>query len=346
VDLTHEEAHRLAREKGINPVAYFVARLILVPVLRIFFGLQAKGVENIPKKGPVVIAPNHKSFWDSFFIAAATKRHLRFMGKSELFTGRRGRLIAGLGAFPVRRGEGDRDSLRLAREIAREGHMVGVFVEGTRQKLGYPGEVLPGAMMIALQEGVPIVPCGVYSFGWSRKNRMLCAVVWGEPMDLGSMPKSGRGYRRAAELVGDELRHLWRQAGEAIAAGLPETLPDGARRSGPVYPSFRTVAATPSSSTSVKNAFANGDASVRARTVSQSICSRSARAASSTLEKSGSCSVIAMSFDTITSSSVDTLMRSAITSETGARSMISPVIGPLAGLKMRSTSAPFSCHVL
>jgi hypothetical protein len=96
----------------------------------------------------------------------------------------------------------------------------------------------------------------------------------------------------------------------------------------------------------VKNAFANGDASVRARTLSQSICSRSARVHSSTLLKSGSCSVSAISFDTITSSSVDTLMRSAITSATGERSMTSSVIGPLAGLKMRSTSAPFSCHVL
>jgi hypothetical protein len=160
------------------------------------------------------------------------------------------------GAFPVRRGEGDRESLRLAREIARDGHLVGVFVEGTRQKFGYPGEVLPGAMMIALQEGVPVVPCGIYSFGWSRKNRMPCAIVWGDPIDLSPIPKSGRGYRRAAELGGDELRHLWRQAGEAIKAGFPETLPDGARRSRPIYPPFRTVEAMPSSSTSVKKAAA------------------------------------------------------------------------------------------
>ena len=68
---------------------------------------------------------------------------------------------------------------------------------------------------------------------------MPCAIVWGEPMDVSTMPRSGRGYKRAAELVGDELRHLWRQAGEAIAAGFPETLPDGARRSGPVYPPLR-----------------------------------------------------------------------------------------------------------
>jgi 1-acyl-sn-glycerol-3-phosphate acyltransferase len=167
-----------------------------------------------------------------------------------------GDILMWTGAFPVRRGVGDRDSLRLAREIAGDGHLVGVFVEGTRQKLGYPGEVLPGAMMIALQEGVPIIPCGVYSFGWTRKNHMPCAIVWGEPMGLSAMPRSGRGYKRAAELVGDELRHLWRQAGEAAAAGFPEKLPDGARRSGPIYPPFRTVTATPSRSTSVKKAAA------------------------------------------------------------------------------------------
>src|SRR4029078_2240980 len=95
------------------------------------------------------------------------------------------------GTFPVRRGAGDRDSLRLAREIARAGHMVGVFVEGTRQKFGYPWYVLPGAMMIALQEEFPIVPCGVYAFGWSRRNRMPCAVVWGAPIELGPIPQWG-----------------------------------------------------------------------------------------------------------------------------------------------------------
>ena len=214
-------------------------------------------LERVPATGGGVIAMNHLSAIDPPLIGAHSPRTIYFMAKAELLEMPAiGDALMWTGAFPVRRGEGDRESLRLAREIARDGHMVGVFVEGTRQKLGYPGDVLPGAMMIALQEEVPIVPCGVYSFGWSRKNRKPCAVVWGEPMSLATIPKSGRGYKRAAELVGDEIRHLWRQAGEAIAAGLPETLPDGARRSGPVYPRFRNVTATPSSSTSVKKAAA------------------------------------------------------------------------------------------
>jgi hypothetical protein len=111
-------------------------------------------------------------------------------------------------------------------------------------------------MMIAMQENVPIVPVGIYSFGWSRANRMPCALVWGDPMDLSPIPTTGRGYRRAAELVGDEIRNLWRLAGDAVAAGLPETLPDGSRRWSPVYPSFRDVTATPASSSRVKKAAA------------------------------------------------------------------------------------------
>jgi hypothetical protein len=132
--------------------------------------------------------------------------------------------------------------------------MVGLFVEGTRQKFGYPGEVLPGAMMIAIQEGVPIAPAGIYSFGWTRKNRMACAVVWGDPIDLGGLPRTGQGYKQAAEIVGDEIRRLWRMAGEAVAANLPAALPSGDRRWGPFYPLLGDK--IPSPSTSVKKAAA------------------------------------------------------------------------------------------
>jgi 1-acyl-sn-glycerol-3-phosphate acyltransferase len=233
------------------------ARYLVAPATMWLAPSYGYGLERVPESGGGVAAINHLSAIDPPLVGSLSPRTLYYMAKAELLEMPVvGDVLMWTGTFPVRRGLGDRGSLRLAREIAREGHMVGVFVEGTRQKFGYPGDVLPGAMMIALQEEVPIVPCGVYSFGWSRKNRMPCAVVWGEPIDLGPIPKSGRGYKRAAELVGDELRHLWRQAGEAIAAGFPETLPDGARRSKPVYPRFRDVTATQSSSTSVKKAAA------------------------------------------------------------------------------------------
>jgi 1-acyl-sn-glycerol-3-phosphate acyltransferase len=216
----------------------------------------AYGVERVPAEGGGVIALNHLSAIDPPLVGALCPRTIFYMAKAELLAiPIVGEALQWTGAFPVRRGEGDRDSLRQAREIARAGHMVGMFVEGTRQRLGYPGPVLPGALMIALQEGVPVVPCGVYSFGWSLRNRMPCAVVWGDPVDLSALPRSGRGYRHAAEIVGAEILRLWRQAAEASAAGFPRALADGTPRVGPAYGTLR-VPAIPSPSTSAKKAAA------------------------------------------------------------------------------------------
>jgi 1-acyl-sn-glycerol-3-phosphate acyltransferase len=231
------------------------ARHLVAPTTLWLAPSSGYGLERVPAKGGGVVAVNHLSAIDPPLLGSLSPRTIYYMAKKELldmpFVGE---VLMWTGAFPVRRGLGDRDSLRLAREIAREGHMVGVFVEGTRQRFGYPGEVLPGAMMIAVQEGVPIVPAGIYSFGWTRKNRMPCALVWGDPIDLGGLPRSGRGYKQAAELVGQEILTLWRAAGEAVAAGLPAELPDGSRRWGPFYPLLGDK--IPSSSTSVKKAAA------------------------------------------------------------------------------------------
>lgn len=216
----------------------------------------AYGLERVPATGGGVIAVNHLSAIDPPLVGTLSPRTIFYMAKAELLAlPVVGEALEWTGAFPVRRGEGDRESVRQAREIARAGHMVGVFVEGTRQRLGYPGPVLPGGMMIALHERVPVVPCGVYSFGWSLRNRMSCAIVWGEPLDLTGLPRAGRGYRRAAEVVGGELLRLWRQAAEAVAAGFPPELADGCVRAGPAYRPLRAPT-MPSPSTSVKKAAA------------------------------------------------------------------------------------------
>jgi len=160
--MTVEEAHRLAREKGVSRPLYAVVRSLVVPFMRTWFRLRIDGREHIPPEGAAIVAPNHKSFWDSFFIGAATGRHLRFMGKLELFEGPWGSLLVQLGAFPVRRGQSDEEALETAREILRQGGLLAMFPEGTRvrdpQELGSPRR---GAGRLALETGAPVVPAAI-----------------------------------------------------------------------------------------------------------------------------------------------------------------------------------------
>jgi 1-acyl-sn-glycerol-3-phosphate acyltransferase len=233
------------------------ARLFVSPTTLWLAPSYGYGLERVPPEGGGVVAVNHLSAIDPPLIGSLSPRTIFYMAKVELLSMPLvGDILMWTGAFPVRRGEGDRESLRQAREIARDGHMVGVFVEGTRQRFGYPGEVLPGAMMIALQEQVPIVPCGVYSFGWSPTNRMPCAVVWGDPIDVSGLPRSGRGYKQAAGIVGAEISRLWRLAGEAIAAGFPDELADGSGRTERRYLPVREGATAQGASARMKKAAA------------------------------------------------------------------------------------------
>jgi 1-acyl-sn-glycerol-3-phosphate acyltransferase len=192
------------------------------------------GAERVPREGGGVIAANHFSGIDHPLIGSFCPRTVYFLAKAELFAyPGLGELLSWLGVSPIRRGESDRDALRRARDIARDGGLVGVHVEGTRQRFGHPGPLQTGGLMISMQEGVPVIPCGIDTFGWSPKNRRKCAVVWGDPIDLSELPRNRAGYAQAAELVGAEMVRLWRLAAEAAAAGLPPELPDGTKRHGP-----------------------------------------------------------------------------------------------------------------
>jgi 1-acyl-sn-glycerol-3-phosphate acyltransferase len=130
--VSNEEAHRLAREKGVSRWLYALVRGIMSPLLRLYFRMHISGADCIPAEGPAIVAPNHKSFWDSFFIGVCTPRHVRFMAKTELIEARYGRLLVRLGAFPVRRGQADEDALETARTILRQGGLLALFPEGTR----------------------------------------------------------------------------------------------------------------------------------------------------------------------------------------------------------------------
>jgi 1-acyl-sn-glycerol-3-phosphate acyltransferase len=124
-----------------------------------------------------------------------------------------GQFIRAFGSFAVRRGESDREAVRRMREVVREGGVLGVFVEGTRQKSGVPGEVQPGAAMVALQEDVPVI-CGAIdgSQTWKLGNFAPTTIVWGAPMRFEGLPKGAKGYREASESIGLEIHRLWEDA--------------------------------------------------------------------------------------------------------------------------------------
>lgn len=205
--MTNEEAHQIARERGVSRPLYAFVRGIFVPFMRLWWGLRIARADRIPAEGPAIITPNHKSFWDSFFLAAATKRHLRFMGKSELFEGRLGKTFVRLGAFPVRRGESDAEALETARVILEQGGLLSLFPEGTRVRdpegLGVPKR---GAVRLALESGAPLVPAAItgteklFFHGFPRPKTVRLS--FGEPIPVDELEATPA---TAGELLSDEL---------------------------------------------------------------------------------------------------------------------------------------------
>jgi 1-acyl-sn-glycerol-3-phosphate acyltransferase len=173
--------------------------------------LRVYGRERVPREGGLVVASNHFSWLDPVALGAASPRILYYMAKIEAHAAPGlGSLIRAFGCFPVRRGESDREAVRTMRQIVAEGKALGLFVEGTRQRSGVPGEVQPGAAMVAIQEGVPIVPVAIHGTQrWRLGNFAPVSIAWGEPIELDGLPKGGRGYRAASAQIQHEIRRLW-----------------------------------------------------------------------------------------------------------------------------------------
>lgn len=143
-----------------HPPAYAITRAILsrflVPLLG---GITVIGAENIPRRGPALLAPNHRAYTDPPYLALVTGRQLHLMAKEELFKiPVLGRYITAMGAFPVRRGTADRAALRRAIEELKAGHLVGIFPEGKRSNAGTISPAEKGFALVARQSGVPIIP--------------------------------------------------------------------------------------------------------------------------------------------------------------------------------------------
>jgi len=185
--------------------------------------LRSYGTERIPRSGGLVIAINHFHWVDIPCIGWVCKRNIYFLAKVEAHgVLGLGQLIRGFGTLAVRRGESDREAVRRMREVVRDGHVLGIFVEGTRQRSGVPGHVQPGAAMAAVQGEVPVICAAIHgSQDWRPINFAPVSIAWSEPMRFDGLPRGAKGYREASEQIEEELNRLWRWLRDLHEAGRP-----------------------------------------------------------------------------------------------------------------------------
>ncbi|MFC5699863.1 lysophospholipid acyltransferase family protein [Cohnella faecalis] len=172
---------------------YRFSRAIVRIVYTLFFRLEARGVENIPKNGPVILCCNHKSLQDPFTLGAWVPRKVHYMAKEELFrVPVVGTVIRAWGAFPVKRGGVSKEAIRTAIDLLKEGHVMGIFPEGTRNKTLGAGK--KGAVTMAIRSGAAVVPVALV--GEYKLFRRVIA-VYGAPIDM--KPFADAGTSESAE---------------------------------------------------------------------------------------------------------------------------------------------------
>jgi len=143
-------------------IAYDIVRFLIWLVAKLFWRISFEGLEHVPKSGPFVLAPIHRSFIDFGLVSGVTRRRLGYMGKESLW---RSKLLGGfitmLGAYPVNRGAPDREALRRTLAILEKGEPVVLFPEGTRRAGPVIEHLHEGAAFVASRAAVPIVPVGI-----------------------------------------------------------------------------------------------------------------------------------------------------------------------------------------
>ncbi len=142
---------------------YLMARPFVLVAFRLLIDFKIEGIENVPKHGPALVISNHLHNSDPILLVAAYPRPLLWMAKKEVFSVPFvGWVADSAGAFPVDRGQADRQALRNAERLLSEGFVVGVFPEGTRSVTGGLKDVYPGVAIVASRSNVPIIPTAIF----------------------------------------------------------------------------------------------------------------------------------------------------------------------------------------
>ncbi|MFD4369142.1 lysophospholipid acyltransferase family protein [Rhodococcus sp. NPDC058521] len=178
---------------------YWIFKYVLIgPILRLFGRPSITGAEHIPRRGPVILASNHLTVVDSFFLILMVRRRITFVAKSEYFTqpGALGRakkwFFTAAGQVPIDRNGGDAaaGALATARAILEKGRVWGIYPEGTRSPDGRLHKGKTGIARVALATGAVVIPVSMH--GTSKVNP-IGSRMWrfgkvfirvGEPLDF------------------------------------------------------------------------------------------------------------------------------------------------------------------
>jgi len=226
-----DQFHAAAR-RGVGWTYPLVRLIVSLPTLLIY-RTRAIGVSNVPKSGPLILAPNHFSQMDHFFIGLYLRRQIRFMAKSQLF----GPPVLTYifkhgGVFPIRRGHHDEEAFETAYTVLGQGGMLLIYAEGGRSRSGELGQPKPGVGRLALESGAPVVPVAIHGSAsvrrWKRLRFPKVTVQFGEPMSfpVEESPDRERQLDAAAEIF-DRVRGMYTQLEEQGRDNVIRTLREG-----------------------------------------------------------------------------------------------------------------------
>jgi 1-acyl-sn-glycerol-3-phosphate acyltransferase len=213
--------HARARQRGPDWV-YHLVRMLLTPYLLILHRARCIGSDHIPLSGPVVVAPNHFSFMDHFFVAVFLRRHVRFMAKSQLFRPPMQFVYRHGGVFPVRRGHRDEEAFVTAETILRQGGLVTIYPEAGRSRTGKLSEhAKPGVGRLALDSGAPVVPAAIHGTlkarNWKRLQFPKVTISFGAPIRFPA--EVGASRARQQEVADEIFSHVKRLYAELDRVG-------------------------------------------------------------------------------------------------------------------------------
>lgn len=182
---------------------YELVRMVLTPIAIALYRERALGTSNVPADGPFILAPNHFSQMDHFFVAVYIRRKVQFMAKSQLFGNPVLDYIFRVGGvFPVRRGHRDEEAFKTAYAVLGRGGCVGMYCEGGRSRTRSLGEPRPGVGRLALESGVPVVPVAIHGSAgvrrWKRLQFPKVTVQYGEPLTFDVIANPSRDEQLAA----------------------------------------------------------------------------------------------------------------------------------------------------